>query len=249
MRILATFLFFLLSLGPSLMAQDLNGDAKDGYTRGLNLGFHMSTRGLGVNVEYLRAAPLASLKPIFGIRAFGLKDHREAKIESQFRDRGSRYVYGKMHRVMALTPYAGVYHEFIPGNQGNFVSMAISLQAGPIIGLVRPYYVDIFEPSQNFPNFGEPVPQQFNPDLHSYSDIVGVSSFLNSSWSDLSIQPGVSIRTAALINFSRSDSYISGMELGVNLDYFLNTPPILAFVENRQTFVAVSLGMVFGNRW
>jgi hypothetical protein len=39
------------------------------------------------------------------------------------------------------------------------------------------------------------------------------------------------------------------VELAANLDYFFSEVPIMAKTENHRFFLAISLGMVFGNSW
>lgn len=236
---------FLLTLPLAGWGQELGSPAAD--ERGIAVGFHAGSRGLGVGVRYLYEK--ADNDWFFGLRAFGLKDSRETKIESQFQDRGSRYVFGKLNRLMVLTPYVGISRQLIPHRSGSFLSLEGSLQAGPALGLLRPYYVDIFEPSPLYPRLGTPEPRPYDPAEHAYVDIVGVSSLFSAGFGEIRMQPGLSFRASALIDLARKESYISGAELAINLDYFFRDVPIMAELENQQIFLSVSLGLVVGNRW
>lgn len=219
----------------------------DGDLRGFGMGFHMSSRGMGTDFRYVYGTPNRDW--VFGIRAFGVKDARETKIESQFQDRGSRYVFGKLNRLMVLSPYAGIYKDLVPRSQGRFVSLKGSFQVGPALGLLRPYYLDIFVPSPIYQQLGTPEPQPYDPNNHSYVDIVGVSSVFNSGFGKVNLRPGLSMRAATMIDFAQKETYINGVELAANLDYFFSEVPIMAKTENHRFFLSISLGMVFGNSW
>lgn len=218
-----------------------------GDLRGFAMGFHSGSRGSGADFRYIYGTPTKDWG--FGLRAFGIKDTRETKIESQFQDRGSRYVYGKLNRLMVISPYIGIHKNLVPRRQGGYVSLKGSLQVGPALGLLRPYYLDIFVPSPVYQQLGTPVPQPYNPGDHAYVDIVGVSSIFNSGFGKVNLRPGLSMRAATLIDFAQKDTYINGIELGANLDYFFSEVPIMAEVENHRLYMAITVGFVFGNTW
>jgi len=219
----------------------------DGDLRGFGMGFHLGSRGMGTDFRYLYGTPKHTW--VFGLRAFGVKDARETKIESQFQDRGSRYVFGKLSRLMVLSPYAGLTKDIVPRRQGSFISLKGSFQIGPALGLVRPYYLDILVPSPIYQQLGTPEPQPYNPDSHAYVDIVGVSSIFNSGFGKVNLRPGLSMRATAMVDFAQKETYFNGIELGANLDYFFSDVPIMAEVENHRFFLTISIGMVFGNTW
>jgi hypothetical protein len=218
-----------------------------GDLRGFGMGFHASSRGFGSDFRYIYGTPQRDW--VFGLRAFGVKDARETKIESQFQDRGSRYVFGKLNRLMVVSPYAGIYKELVPRRSGSFVSLKGSFQVGPALGLLRPYYLDIFVPSPVYQQLGTPEPQPYDPDSHAYVDIVGVSSLFSAGFGKVNLRPGLSFRATTMVNFAQKDTYINAIELGANLNYFFSEVPIMAEVENHRFFLAISLGMVFGNSW
>ena len=218
-----------------------------GEYRALATGFHLSSRGMGGDIRFLRGTAGRTLE--FGLRAYGLKAARETKIESQFQERGTRYIYGKLNRLMVVTPYAGIQHTLIPRRKGSFLSVKNSLQIGPALGLLRPYYLDIFVPSPIYQQMGTPEPQPFDPAEHSYVDIVGVSSIFVSGFGRVSLRPGLSLRASSLVDFAQRDSYIQGIELGANLDIFFSEVQLMADVHNPSVFLAFSLGMVMGNGW
>jgi len=125
----------------------------------------------------------------------------------------------------------------------------VRLQAGRYLGVLRPYFVDIFVPSPVFHQFGQPVPQPYDPNVHDYVDIVGVSNLFNSGFGQIRLQPGLSFRALALVEFSPQTTSINALEIGANLDYFFSDVPIMAIVENRRVYLSMTLGVVFGATW
>jgi hypothetical protein len=71
---------------------------------------------------------------------------------------------------------------------------------------------------------------------------------VDSRW-DLAFSPGVSTRVALIVDVSRKEKNITAVELGLNADYFFENVPIMAFIPNRNFFVAGTLGLTFGSQW
>lgn len=213
---------------------------------GVYLHLTKSTRGSGAGIELI-TGPGAG-RNIFGLQAFSVRDAREARIRSPYRsDQGTRYIYGKLNRLYVITPYAGIMRELIPARKDNNLAVTATLQGGPALGLLRAYYVDIFKPRPNQPFIGEAVAERYNPDEHTYQDIVGVSGFFATPW-DLSLRLGLSARAALRISYSQKEESNSAIELGIQADYFPSAPPIMAFVENRKLFVAATVGLIVGGK-
>jgi hypothetical protein len=215
--------------------------------RGVSLGAHLTTRGMGFSIDHLRGTDPNKLF-IFGLAVHSVKDSREVLIESAYAEQGRRYIYGKANHLFVATPSIGIQRNMFPLHSNNAVNVRLGLQAGPAIGMLSPYLIEIFEslPGNSF--YGRRSIEQFNPAEHSYNDIIGKANFLSEPL-DLDLVVGMSIKGSAWIDFSRSDHYISAIQISMQADIFSQEAPIMVVGDNKQLFVAGSIGIVFGNRW
>lgn len=238
-----------LCLSGSLSGQVIQDTEEDEvFDRGMQIELiNLGTRGLGIiNLALIRKK--ATFQFNYGVRVGTLRDSRETRIESAFLDQGTRYVYGKLNSLFLVTPYIGVEKPLFSreNHPHNLVQLSVGGQVGPAFGLVRPYYLEIYQ--QLARGLGAREIMAYDPEQHSYYDIIGVAGFLSSPW-DLSLQPGISVRTYATLNFAENPRYITSLEFGLNADYFLDGVPLMVDVNPQQLFLGATIGLVIGGRW
>ncbi|MFK7971591.1 MAG: hypothetical protein AB8F95_14595 [Bacteroidia bacterium] len=208
------------------------------------------TRAVGISFRKDNATmPLA-----FGIRAYGIRSGREQFVRPSeiYTQPGRRFVYGKLNRILAVAPFIETSKVLIAPGRGNLFDLNLFGQIGPLFGLERPYYVDVFEvttgggPGQ--PARGIAVPTPFSEEI-GYSDILGRSRTLEYGWDQLSIRPGVSLRVGARVGLARRSAYLTELVMSVQTDYFPQALNILTTENARRFHPGVSLGLVVGSRW
>ena len=243
--------FIILLLGvcfsfTSIQAQD--EDEKE-ISGGFTSGLHFSNRGWGVSFNYLTGPNHRQW--IASLEIHSVNDGRENLIDPFFGNRGKRYVFGKLHNFWVLTPGFGIQKNVIPRGNGNLVNVRIGAKAGPAIGLLNPYYLEIFEPLPGRPLIGDRVVVAYDPAVHTYGKIVGRAGLLASEL-NLDAQIGMSVGIHAFLDFTRSSHFVNGMELSIRTDIFTKPVPILAEfdkLENQKMFLSGTIGFVLGNRW
>ncbi|RMG30281.1 MAG: hypothetical protein D6730_02745 [Bacteroidetes bacterium] len=239
----------------SLPGQELREDyAEDGPEQAMVLSLNLTNLGAGFHVHYYRGNEQQQM--VFGVDFHSVKSVHETPVSSAFGDQGKDFVYGKQNYFYIFTPSVGIQKNLIPAGGGNLINVRVGLQAGPAIGLLNPYYVEIFEPIRNPGNgqayYGYRIVAAYNPAEHTYDEIIGKAGLLASKFK-IKAQVGVSLRANALIDFTRNPRYVSGLQIGLNADLFANKVPIMAEfgnkIQNQQYFLAGNLGLVFGSRW
>lgn len=252
--LLILFLALILRVPSYAQAEVPDPESDMETNRGVLVGFNLSNRGLGVNLNFFRGGDRQQL--VYGVDIFSVRGANEASVQSAFGDQGKDYVYGKQNYLFVITPSIGLQRELIPKALGNFANVRVGAQLGPAIGLLNPYSVEIFEPIRNNTGgqayYGYRVIVPYDPTEHSYDEIIGRAGLLSSKL-NLRAQLGVSLRLHTLVDFSRNQRYIGGMQIGLNADYFPKEVPIMAElggkVQNQRFFLAGNIGLVFGNRW
>ncbi len=216
---------------------------------GVTFGAYLSSRGGGGQINYLWGRGNRQL--MISVDGNVLKDSRETLIESAFGERGGDYTYGKLNYVFSLSPTVGIQQNLFPSNDQNLINFRWSAQIGPSFAFVVPYKLAIFTPLAGRPNYGRPTFEAFDPESHSYEDIIRRAKLFDSEESsglDASTEIGLSVRTNILIDFSRARDYVGGIQLGFGVDWYAEELPIMAFVENKQMYMSGTVGVVFGLR-
>jgi len=215
----------------------------------VTFGAYLSTRGGGGQLNYIQGRNRNQL--IISLDGYVISDTRETDIGSAFGEQGGEYTYGKLNYVFMLTPTAGIQRDLFPINERNLINMRLGVQVGPAIAFVIPYKLEIFNPIAGRPTLGFPSIEAYDPSIHGYEDIIRRAK-LFSSEEEQGLNPetqiGVSFKTHMLFDFSKNYEYVGGIQLGFGLDYFSESLPIMAFVDNKQTYLSGTLGIIFGLR-
>ncbi|MDP5171946.1 MAG: hypothetical protein NWR72_16975 [Bacteroidia bacterium] len=242
-----TLAILLLFIGHEGHAQ-FKADPKP-ISAGWQMGISTSYKGAGFSLHYLKGSD--NQQYVAGLDLNMVRDGREYRSTSFFGNQGKKYVFGKLNNLIVLSPSVGIQKNIFPAGAGNLLNLRLGAKVGPAIGLLNPYYLEIFAPVAGRPQLGDRVVEAYDPTVHTYTSIVGRAPILSSPL-DLSTQIGVSAKTYALLDFSNHSEAIRAIQVGVNVDWFPSAVPIMAdFIEarNNQLFFAVHIGLVLGNRW
>jgi hypothetical protein len=244
-NILILCLTFLVTYASAQEGNDLKGNA---LGASFEEGWYTRTIGAFFRNEAVKN-PWA-----IGIRVYGLRNSRERLVNAFeiYTQPGNRFVYGKQHRMLAIAPFYERSINLINHGEAQLFDFHLFAQAGPILGLQRPYYVEVFRalggggPGQPISGITEPTP--FNPEI-DYIDIVGRSQSLEYGWDDLQIVPGASLRLGARIGLARYERYLTELVFSVQGDYLFQPVDILVSQPGQQFFPNLSIGLVIGSRW
>jgi hypothetical protein len=189
-----------------------------------------------------------------GLRIYGLRNSREQYVDAFeiYTQPGNRFVFGKVNRLLAISPYFEQTVVLIPHGEGQLFDFHLFAQAGPVIGLRRPYYVDVFRatggggPGQPISGIAEPT--AFNEEIE-YTNIVGRSQVFEYGWDELGIVPGASMRVGGRVGLARYKRYLTELVFSIQGDYLFQGTDILVSEPGQQFFTNLSVGIVVGSRW
>lgn len=219
-------------------------------TQFLNVGLQMANLGPGLSVTYARG-DAAYRQWTFNLDLFLVKDLRETQIDPFVQDQGRRYIYGKLNHLLTLSPTIGAEWPLFPISSLNAINVRGGLKLGPSLGFLNPYQVEILTPVPGAQFKYTIEIEAYDPNAHAYSDIFGRANFISSNIAP-SLVAGLNLEAYAILDFTRSESNITGLILAGQADLYANPVPIMAEINgrvNRQSFFAVSLGVVFGKGW
>lgn len=167
---------------------------------------------------------------------------------------GRRYVFGKQNNLYVLRAGWGQKHYLSEKAKRKGAAVGITYQVGPSLGLIKPYYLDIFllesRSSRTRPiRFSDQTVNQFL----NKEEIAGSSGFLQ-GWGELGVAPGAQAIIAAHFDWGAFDQNVKALEAGIMVDAYFRSIPLMIDLErfgnlrNRPIFVNFFINFQFGKR-
>jgi len=208
-------------------------------------GAQLRTNGYGIFYE-LGKMKTNRKSNIYRIDITEIKNHKEEKQPAGGVIFGNPYIYGKLNNFYQVT--IGLGQQYILGQKGNKNGVAVSMlyTGGLAIGLLRPYYLEIQDPSTSENRFIK----YSEDDAALFLDkaiIVGGAG-LGKGWGEMEISPGAFGKFAIRFDYGRFNEVVSGLELGISADYYTKKAPILHLQKEKQLFYQAYLAVLFGRR-
>jgi hypothetical protein len=229
------------------------------YEKEFSTDFRIHTGGaaIGINLGKIRSYNRTSLK-YFGIGE--LKHPQEVKQNQNLpfgAGTGLRgYIFGKQNNFFALRGGIGEKRYLSEKARRKGVAIAVSYEAGPTIGLLKPYYLMLRTEPANFnqPNFRS---ERFSIDNEarflSVDKIFGADNFFQGI-GELGLRPGIHAKFSAHADWGILDEFIKALEAGFMLDAFFQQVPIMAEstlapnFKNQNVFINLFLTLQLGKR-
>ena len=215
------------------------------YNKQSIFGIQGRTNGYGIFYELGRMKTNRKTN-IYRIDITEIKHLKEEKSSQAGLFLGNPFIYGKINNFYQVTLGFGQQH--ILGQKGNKNGVAVSAvyNAGLALGLLRPYYLEVQDPMG-----GEnKVIKYSEADRNLFLDgpsIVGSGGF-GKGWSELKVKPGAFAKTALRFDYGRFNEVVSGIEVGLSVEFYGSKIPILADQKDKQMFFQGYIALLFGRR-
>ena len=201
-------------------------------------GIKKSTTGgliSGVIFKHTRAITPRKFQS-YGIELVNVKHPQEVRYTSFT---GNSYIFGKANYLYSIRLQYG--RDFVFFKKANQQGVQINgvLAAGPTIGLVAPYYIELAN--------GTRVPYDVNNPNHERQFIVGTGGLLQ-GLGESDVKIGVNLKAALSFEFGTFKNSISGFETGFMLEAFTDEIVLVPAAENRAVFPTVFITLIYGNR-
>ena len=181
---------------------------------------------------------------------FGERKHdKEEKVPTLSSNQGflilSSYVYGKQNNFYYLK--AGIGQQKLIGGKGNKNGVAVSAiyGGGFSAGLLKPYYIEIKNPSTNKQ---EEIKYDNNAKLFLDPTIILGQGSFGKGFNEINFVPGVHAHAALRFDYGRYNEVLSALEVGLNAEYYSQNMPILLLNEEKKFFFNAYIAIVFGKR-
>jgi len=219
--------------------------------------FKMHTNGFAVGVNF------GTIRTYYLTRFFhlGLGELKHPKQVRTSLDRptaGGRvsrsFVYGKQNNLYVLRGGYGEKRYFSEKATKRGVAVGISYMAGPSLGLLKPYYLEVLSSEFGSGPFAQTASIRYNEE--------NAQAFLNpwnifgaTGWSkglgEISLIPGIQTQFALHLDWGAFDEFVKAMDVGVMADLYFRRVPImveLPGVENSPFFLNLFVNLQLGKR-
>jgi hypothetical protein len=158
----------------------------------------------------------------------------------------SSYIYGKQNNFYYLK--AGLGQQKLIGGKGNKNGVAVSAIYGGGItaGMLKPYYLEIQNPSNGARQSIRYTPA--NENLFLDPTIILGKSGLGMGLGEIKFVPGAHVRTALRFDYGRYNEVLSAIEIGVNAEFYSQKMPIVLLNKENNFFFNAYAAITFGKR-
>lgn len=212
------------------------------YKKQSLLGVQFRTNGYGVFYEHGRMRSQRNAT-IYRLDFTEIKYPKEEKLPEGGFSFGNPYIYGKINNFYQF--HLGFGRQHILGQKGNKNGVALSTQysGGFLVGLLRPYYIDVLDNGTNKTiKFTTKDSALF---VGGY--ILGGGGF-NKGWNEIKFKPGAFLKTNLRFDFGRFNEVISALEVGVSGEFYSEKIPIMLFQKDKQFYIQGHIALLFGHR-
>ena len=214
------------------------------YQKQSIFGIQLRTNGYGAFYELGRMKSNRKTN-IYRIDITEIKNSKEEKLLGGSFIFGNPYVYGKINNFYPVT--LGFGQQIIFGQKGNKNGVAVTglYNGGLSIGLLRPYYLNVDDPSE-----GERAIKYSGADTTLFLDqssIISGGGF-GKGWSELKVKPGVFVKVAMRFDFGRYNESVQALEIGMSLEAYASKIQIMALQNDKRMFFQGYIAFLFGRR-
>lgn len=215
-------------------------DYQSEFTWGINKN---SSGGLIGGFVFKKARRLSErMFETYGLEIVNVKNPQEVRRASGF---GNFYIFGKRNYLYTFRLQYGRDFVLFSKAPQQGVEIKAVLAAGPSIGLVAPYYVEVV----NDNNFLQTVNEPFDPNnpRHTPSNILGPGNLFQGVGQS-NVQLGGNLKAALNFELGISKSSVSGFEVGFLADAYFREIELLAGAENQAVFPTIFITLFYGSR-
>lgn len=211
-------------------------------------GLRIQTNGLSVYGEF------GWIKDIYRTRLLQLEytyyiDYRQKKQKAP--SQGARdYLYGFQNRFHEINLSYGIKRTIADKANRNGVRLSFIFFGGFSLGLLKPYYLNLLQPSDG--GIPQVKPERYstaNAERFLSKDSIAGAAPIRYGLSQMEPVPGVHLKSGLNFDWGTKDEYVKALEAGVALNLYYKRLPIMINNSNRFYQIALYLSFHFGKRW
>ena len=247
----ALFLFFFLTLGVSAQAQIFKKptDLQDYlYKKECSGGMRIQTNGIALYLEYgwikdLKRTRLMQLEYFYHINYMQKRQNAQ-------RQSGRDFAYGLQNRFHSIRFSYGFKRTIADKANRNGVKLSFSFFGGVSLGLVKPYYLNLLQPTTDGNIVVKPERySEANASRFLSLDSIVEAAPIRYGLSQIEPVPGAHLKASLDFDWGTKDAFVKALEAGVMLDLYYKRIPVMVNKTNRFYQIGLYLAFHFGKRW
>jgi len=259
------FILLAISFSTAVLAQDKRSSKKEkkeekrkridalikqeeegviAYKKQTAYGVKLTTDGYGAFFEIGRAKSIRKTM-LYQFEISERKHQKEDKISS-LTNFSTPFIYGKLNYFYPVK--LGAQLQYLLGNKSNKngVSVTGNVGGGLVIGLLRPYEVEVDKNGERtFVKYDSPDSLLF---VNSYNDPTTSGPNIGTGWNGLKVTPGIYIKPAVRFDYDRLNETIKAIEVGLSAEFYAKKIPQMLYNKEKQFFFSAYFAIMFGRR-
>jgi hypothetical protein len=168
---------------------------------------------------------------------------KEYRLNSYYQTSGT-FVFGKINSVFFIRGGMGYQHELFKKADLGGVAIRYFFSGGPVIAFCKPIYYEIpvFNPQGT--EF-QIIEEKFDITKHDPTSIYGRSNYFK-GFNEMKLKPGLYVKGGFNFEYSKQDKVIHAIEIGAQINAFIQEVPIMATETNKAVFFSLFVSYRFG---
>ena len=244
--------FFLLAVSFNSFSQTGANDIL--YEKFSSAGLNITSSGFNFNYAHGILSNVHTRK-FFEIEFATVHNPKEYR---QTQDRGYNqvgvpnpkpFVYAKQNSFLNLNVSYGVYKELGRRADRAGVSVGIKAVGGLSLGILKPYYLCLLYPVDNFS--ADLRSEKFSEENRNLfmdpNSIYGGAGF-QFGLTQLKFIPGIHTKLGMHFDYAVYDEYLKAIEAGIFFNAYYKSVPIMVLKRNEQFYPGIYVGFEFGKK-
>jgi len=212
------------------------------YKKHTVFGGKLTSDGYGGFIEIGRAQSISKAL-LFQLEITERKHETEEKTQYNFATTAP-IIYAKRNFFYPVK--LGVQQQFLLGNKGNKNGVSVTGNAGGglIVGLLRPYSIEVRDSSDR----RKFVTYESDPALFLNTDGFIGGPGLGKGWSNLKVTPGAYLKPSLRFDYGKYNEMVNALEVGVIAEFYSKKIPQMLYAKEKQFFFSAYIAIMFGKR-
>lgn len=211
------------------------------YKKHIAFGGKLTSDGYGGFLEIGRTQSVRRAL-LFQLELTERKHAREEKQQVEF-SQTVPVIYSKVNFFYPLK--LGLQQQLVFGNKGNKngVSVTGNIGGGLIMGLLRPYMIDLTNNGvRGYISYYDDSTAFLNPDAYIKGPTFG------KGWNQIKVTPGAYIKPAVRFDYGKYNEMVNAIEVGLTAEIYSKPIRQMVFQNSRRFFISGFVAIVFGRR-
>ena len=217
------------------------------YNKQNAFGFKLNTDGWSVMYEHGKYKTINTTNTWF-LELGERKSHKEERVTPSDPYTGypvgNSFIYGKQNVFYYFN--LGIGQQRLIGGKGakNGVAVSAIYGGGFSAGLLKPYYVTVYDP-----NTGETYDTKYKGPTDTIFLYYPISSAgLTKGFGEIKFVPGLIVHAGVRFDYGRYNELLCALEVGVSAEYYAQNMPIMVDAPGKKFFYNAYIAIEFGNR-